>query len=78
VDDVGLGERLRRSGSGRVPEPDLSCLEFGADTFGVQQAELADLALLAVFAEIRVAVDREVRHQRRHEVGLGGAGCGLV
>jgi hypothetical protein len=78
VDDVGPGERLLRAGPGRKPVPRLSCLEFGADTFGVQQRELADLAGLSELAEIRVAVDREVRHRRRDEVGLGGAGSGLV
>jgi hypothetical protein len=53
-------------------------LALGPHALGVQQSKLHDLALLAVLADVGGAVDREVRHQRRDEVGLAGARSGLV
>jgi hypothetical protein len=42
----------------------------------MQQAELRDLAVLAVLADVAGAVDRQVRHQRADEIGLGGGRSG--
>jgi Escherichia/Staphylococcus phage prohead protease len=78
VDDVGVGEEPLRAAAGRVPEPELAALDLRADAFGVQEGELVDISLAVVLADVRVAVDGEVRHERRDQVGLGGAGTGLV
>jgi hypothetical protein len=76
--NVGGGEHPLRAGARAVAKADLAGVELGAGALGVQQAELSDFATLAVLAEVAGAVDQQVRHERRHEVGLRGRRCRVV
>jgi hypothetical protein len=53
MDYVGLAEKLLRSPWRVVAEPELTVLELGPDSVGMQETQLAHLALSTKFGQER-------------------------